>query len=65
MGIRDGDGSDPGWRQFGSGIRDKPPGSATLNFVCISHAAISEEGSDPQHWFGYILERENKVLILK
>ena len=28
--IRDGDSSDPGWKKVGSGIRDKHPGSATL-----------------------------------
>jgi hypothetical protein len=30
MRIRDGDSSDPGWKEVGSGIRDKHPGSATL-----------------------------------
>jgi hypothetical protein len=30
MRIRDGKNSDPGWKKFGSGIRDKHPGSATL-----------------------------------
>ncbi len=30
--IRDGKKSDPGWKTFGSGIRDKHPGSATLHF---------------------------------
>jgi hypothetical protein len=29
-GIRDGKNSDPVWKKFGSGIRDKHPGSATL-----------------------------------
>ncbi len=28
--IRDGKNLDPGWKKFGSGIRDKHPGSATL-----------------------------------
>ncbi len=33
MGIRDGEIRirDPGWKKFGSGIRDKHPGSATLS----------------------------------
>jgi hypothetical protein len=31
MWIRDPKNSDPGWKKFGSGIRDKHPGSATLN----------------------------------
>ncbi len=29
-GVRDGESSDPGWKKFGSEIRDKHPGSATL-----------------------------------
>jgi hypothetical protein len=29
-GIRDGKKSDPGWNKFGSRIRNKYPGSATL-----------------------------------
>jgi hypothetical protein len=33
--IRDGKNSDPGWKNFGSGMRDKHPGSATLTFKCI------------------------------
>jgi hypothetical protein len=32
MRIRDGDSSDPGWEKVGSRIRDKHPGSATLEF---------------------------------
>jgi hypothetical protein len=35
--IRDGKNSDPGWKKFGSGIRDKHPGSATLK---VSHLDI-------------------------
>jgi hypothetical protein len=33
MRIRDGKNSDPGWKTFGPGIRDKHPGSATLRLL--------------------------------
>jgi hypothetical protein len=39
MRIRDGDSLDPGWKKVGYGIRDKHPGSATLNLrkeTCFS-----------------------------
>jgi hypothetical protein len=33
MRIRDGDSSSPGWKKVGSGIRNKHPGSATLEIT--------------------------------
>ncbi len=44
---------DPGWRQFGSGIRDKHPGSATLGSnlinaeVCCKVVILVGESLDP------------------
>jgi hypothetical protein len=32
---------DPGWKKFGSGIRDKHPGSATLVFGVFSCSSVS------------------------
>jgi hypothetical protein len=47
--IQDGNNSDPGWKKFGSGIRDKHPGSATLipfplqNYVGNTWSLVSRE----------------------
>jgi hypothetical protein len=35
--------ADPGWKKFGSGIRDKHPGSATL---------VSSKPNGPKLWVG-------------
>jgi hypothetical protein len=41
MRIRDGKNLDPGWKKFGSRIRDKHPGSATLVSTTIASAALT------------------------
>jgi hypothetical protein len=46
MQIRDGKDSDPGWKKLGSGIRDKHPGSATLQYS----AKIRSHKEDPQQY---------------
>jgi hypothetical protein len=40
MRIRDGNNSDPGWKKVGSGIRDKHPGSATLQKLRVLYAVF-------------------------
>jgi hypothetical protein len=49
---------DPGWRQFGSGIRkvgsgirDKHPGSATLSFLFFASVVMLEKGSIEEEIF--------------
>jgi hypothetical protein len=34
---------DPGWKKFGSGIRDKHPGSATLGLTALPCRSLVEE----------------------
>jgi hypothetical protein len=41
MRIRDGNNSDPGWKKYESGIRDKHPGSATLKDSVSNTISIS------------------------
>jgi hypothetical protein len=36
---------DPGWKKFGSGIRDKHPGSATLNKTMLLSNASKKKNS--------------------
>jgi hypothetical protein len=39
--------SDPGWKKFGSRIRDKHPGSATLRVADLFH--MGPDLDDPRH----------------
>jgi hypothetical protein len=40
---------DPGWKKFGSGIRDKHPGTATLKIIEAVPVVGGECGQDRVH----------------